>query len=510
MKYVYLLLIATQITFANNIQQSIVIDSSGNQYTMALQNPECITYNPFVDAIGIVNRNYSPTWILNYHSAPGDLSFWVHDYSIYNPDSGAALYPSTFAGTIGPYVSFLTILPPYWAAIYCNGWFSGLWIDDSVNLGPGDQHVQAVIGKELPTGDICFIICEASPYKLVYTTYSADLSTQIAGGSLTPASDTRYYVGWDCNLTAGIAYVIYTDPALNIYYQTTTDGVTWSGEQSYNLIWPNPYASNVMTLNNGMQAVVTDAGNPLIVFAIMNGDNLEYPQDGKIYVCHTQGQPCVEVNNPSDPKNFYPTIATAGNYAAVTYLEPRTAQQDSQAFHDLYFVQSTDQGLTWGTPQNMTPWSTQRVSFPQLAKSYDAARDRAYSVYATTRLASEDMDLMWAYDNSVSVSIYVHFLELQVGIEENETDVPSKLTFNLFPNPAADHAHISFTLPVSGNVSLKLFSVDGRLVKIVENGHKPAGVYAADLRTSELVNGTYFLVLDTEVGKQTRSLVVVH
>ncbi len=494
--------------------QGTMVDSCGNQYSMALQLHECCAYDPTNDMIGIVNRNFDPTGILNYHSAPGDLSFWVHDYAVYNADFGNGRYPTAIAGTQGPYLSFpwLTSIPSWGGAgaQYCSGgWYSQFW-DDPVDLMPGSYQIQTVIGKELPTGDICFICYSTSPWGFYYRTFSADLGTQQAGGRLTPPADTRYYVGWDCNLTAGIAIIVYTDPDLNMYYQTTTDGVTWSGEQTYNLIWPTPYANNEIYHNNGMQAVVTDAGNPLIVFAIMNGDNLEYPQDGKVYVCHTEGQPCVEINNPSDPKNFYPTIATAGNYAAVTYLESRTAQQDSQAFHDMYFVQSTDQGLIWGTPQNMTSSGTQRISFPQLAKRFDASRARAYSVYATCRLPSEDMDLMWAYDNGVAPSIYVNFLELQVGIEENETDVPSKLTFNLFPNPAADRSYISYALPVSGNVSLKLFSVDGRLVKMIEQCHKPAGVYSADLRTSELANGTYFLVLDTEAGKQTRSIVVVH
>ncbi|MEO0138231.1 MAG: hypothetical protein ABIL86_11965, partial [candidate division WOR-3 bacterium] len=59
---------------------SVLVDSSGNGYTLWNQSRECISYNPApdIDALIIVNRAYNPTGKLNTHEAPGDLSAWVH------------------------------------------------------------------------------------------------------------------------------------------------------------------------------------------------------------------------------------------------------------------------------------------------------------------------------------------------------------------------------------------------------------------------------------------------
>uniref|UniRef100_A0A7V3RH99 Uncharacterized protein n=1 Tax=candidate division WOR-3 bacterium TaxID=2052148 RepID=A0A7V3RH99_UNCW3 len=61
-------------------QSYVLIDSSGNGYTLWHQRLECISYNPIpsVDALIIVNRAYNPTGNLNTHEAPGNLSAWVH------------------------------------------------------------------------------------------------------------------------------------------------------------------------------------------------------------------------------------------------------------------------------------------------------------------------------------------------------------------------------------------------------------------------------------------------
>lgn len=495
----------------HGLRQATMIDS-GTYYSLILTNQECLSYNPFVDRIAFVNRNFSPTGILNVHTAPGDLSYWFHDYGVYMQDYGPGRYPTAIAGTQGPYISFPWLVsPPAWGgagAQYCSGgWFSGLW-NSPVDIGPGDQKCSRVIGKELPDGNMCFILLCTDPWGLQYRTYNDSLTTLIDSGWLTPSD--RYYLGWDCNITAGIAYVFYVDDNLNLFYRTTTDGVTWSAEQVYNLIWPNPYTNNLISLDHGLQAAVTDNGNPLIVFANMDQDDISYPQYGKVYVSHTEGQPCVEVSLPSELRNFYPTVATAGSYAAVTFLVPRDTQQDSAAFHDIHLAWSNDNGVNWYTPVNMTWWSTQRISCPQLAKRLDVSRGRPYIVYATCRLPEEDMDLMWAYNNGIMVTAYFNFMPDTNAIKETKTETPKKASFTLFPNPITNHSTISYTLSVAGNVSLKCFSVDGRLVKIIDNGHKSAGGYTKKLCTNELANGTYFFVLDTPEGNFSRSLVILH
>ncbi len=501
-----------------NIRQGTMVDSGGSQWAIILTNPEYIAYNSFMDAIAITNRNFSPTGLLNVHSTPGDLSFWVHDYYVYNWEFGKGCYPTVIAGSQRPYISFpwLTSMPAWGGAgaQFCSGgWFSGIW-DPPVDLGPGDQKCQTVVGKELSNGNMCFLLYSTDPYGLQYRTYNDSLTALLDSGWVTPTP--CYYWGWDYNINAGIGYLFYVDhyilDSMDIFYRTTTDGISWSPEQMYNIVWPNPYASNELNVSYGCQAVVTDNGNPLLVFANMNADDSDYPQYGKIYVSHTEGQPCVEVSSSfglPDTQAFYPTIATGGNMATVTYMTPRNSMQGSAAWHDIHINWSYDNGITWGIPENITSWSTRRCQIPQLAKRLDVARERAYIVYAIVRLLSDDMDFMWGYNNGVTVSIYIMFLYAAVGIEESKVEFPEKIALNVFPNPVVQRSNIRYTLPTSGDVSLKLFSVDGRLVKTIDQGHKAAGLHFVSLNTNDFASGTYFIILECAGKKLQENLILI-
>ena len=491
----------------------VVLDSAPNQLTLALVHQECCAYNPTIDAIAVVNRNFSVGGVLDVHSAPGDLSFWVDDIA-YNQEYGPGRYPTAIAAAAAPYISFPFLVSGAWGgsgAQYCSqGWFSSFW-DPPVDIGPGNPFTQTCIGKELASGDMCFILLGTAPFNLMYRTYSPDLSVLLATGTLTP--DATYYWGWDYNVAAGIGYVFYFDASLNIFYKTTTDGITWSSEQSYNLVWPNPYSLNNLESDRGMQAVVTDAGNPLLVFANMDGNDASYPYYGKVYVSPGSGQACIKVSSEfgaADTECFYPTITTSGNVVAVVYQTPRNNLNDSLTWHDIFSTRSTNSGATWSTPVNETVLNTvQRISIPQLAKRLDVARNRLYLLYGTTRLVSQDIDLMWGYDNANYPSIKINFMTVELGVEEHKTEIPNKLALNITPNPVRNRAALIYSLPTSGNVSLRLFSTDGRLIRDLENTTKSAGVYTVNVSTNELANGTYFVVLETAGNRTSNSLVIV-
>jgi len=354
-------------------QPATVIDSSGNGYTLWTQVQECIGYNPIVDAIQIVNRAFSDVGILNVHQVPGDLSYWVHDDSVYKKEFGGARYPNSIASGDtsgnGPHICFGGVT--FGGAVYeYGGWFSSLW-DMPVEIGSSGTRV---IGKQLSNGNILFIIVGGN--LIGYILYPPDLSGPLNSGILVSG---MYYWGYDIN--GGIAYVFYYDSGLNIYYKTTTNGIIWSSQQTYNMVWPNPYSQNIIFWT---QMAVTDAGNPLLVFDNWNGDDNTYPYYSKVYVSYASGQPCVEVSSTfaaPDTECYYPTIATGGNKAAVLYCMPRNNEPDSLNWWDFYVVWSTDNGQTWGTPVNYTQSLTYRPGLPQLAKRIDTLRNRVYYVY---------------------------------------------------------------------------------------------------------------------------------
>ena len=497
-------------------QNIVIADSSVDEYCMWTQIQECLAYNPTIGGLEFVCDNFSIGSNFDAIQTDGSFSLFVTDFSVYNALLGPGAYPSAIAGT-KPYLSFPYLILGQWGgmgAVYeSGGWFSSSW-DPPVDVGTGDVNVFRCIGKELPDGNIIFIGMASQGYSrwLVWSTYTPDLSTRLAGGIVAP--ETTYYWGFDIN--GGIAYLFYYDANLNVYYKTTTDGITWSAQQTYNMVWPNPYSRNIIFWT---QMAVTDAGNPILVFDNIDGDDYNtgtYPWYGKVYVSIASGQPCIKVSSEfgaPDTECFYPTIATGGNYVVVIYLTPRNNLDGVNCWWDIYYNYSTDNGTTWHTPISLTFGITEHNnSLPQIAKRLDDNLGRFFFAFGHY--------IHYPYDDPIYNILfggpcyparwYVGYNPIIPGIEEHKNETPKKLALNIAPNPVGNQTSITYALPKSGNVSLKLYTADGRLVQTIDQGQRCAGFYTTKIDTRELANGAYVVVLKTDNRIVSGKLVIAH
>jgi hypothetical protein len=76
------------------------------------------------------------------------------------------------------------------------------------------------------------------------------------------------------------------------------------------------------------------------------------------------------------------------------------------------------------------------------------------------------------------------------------------------PNPSAGAATIEYALSRTGNVSLRLYSVSGRLVSTIDQGTKDAGPHSVSFAGRSLAAGTYFAVLSAEGQRLTRTIIL--
>jgi len=182
---------------------------------------------------------------------------------------------------------------------------------------------------------------------------------------------------------------------------------------------------------------------------------------------------------------------------------------------EIYGAKSTDGGVTWTEYTNLTNTPTPGAVAGECAdEDYMSAYPYVYNdtIWITyvydldAGFPLQEANTSWT-DNPVMVW---GIAKPMIGVEEHETDTPTRLSFTIYPNPVNNRSTISYALPKASDVSIKLFSADGRLVKTVEQTRRAAGLYAKELSTHELANGTYFLMLKTNQGKESRSLVVVH
>jgi hypothetical protein len=68
---------------------------------------------------------------------------------------------------------------------------------------------------------------------------------------------------------------------------------------------------------------------------------------------------------------------------------------------------------------------------------------------------------------------------------------------------------IAFALPATGHVSLRLYGVDGRLVRTLANGEMAAGIHRVDMDGTGIAPGVYFCRLNAGGRELTRRLVIV-
>jgi hypothetical protein len=93
--------------------------------------------------------------------------------------------------------------------------------------------------------------------------------------------------------------------------------------------------------------------------------------------------------------------------------------------------------------------------------------------------------------------------QVEVFVEQIVTTYA--LTQN-YPNPFNPSTTIQYQIPVSGNVSLKVYDMLGKEVAAPVNGFHPAGVHAVSFDASQLSSGIYFYQLRSGSFLQTRRM----
>ena len=76
------------------------------------------------------------------------------------------------------------------------------------------------------------------------------------------------------------------------------------------------------------------------------------------------------------------------------------------------------------------------------------------------------------------------------------------------PNPIIENTTISFNLNLASDISLKIYNSTGTLIEIVESGNLLKGKHSYVWNSSRLTSGVYLIVLETDMGKGIKKLVV--
>jgi hypothetical protein len=78
-----------------------------------------------------------------------------------------------------------------------------------------------------------------------------------------------------------------------------------------------------------------------------------------------------------------------------------------------------------------------------------------------------------------------------------------------YPNPFNPTTNITFQLPQTGDVSLKVYDMVGREIAVLINRQMSAGIHNANFEASRYPSGVYFYRLETNTGSLSRKMTLI-
>jgi len=95
-----------------------------------------------------------------------------------------------------------------------------------------------------------------------------------------------------------------------------------------------------------------------------------------------------------------------------------------------------------------------------------------------------------------------------ISLMTDKTLTTSAFHIEIMPNPFTKRSAIHLTIPISGKTTLKLYNINGTLVKTVHDGYLNAGDYSINLSVKNLAKGIYFLRYDDMTNQSEIKLIM--
>jgi hypothetical protein len=96
------------------------------------------------------------------------------------------------------------------------------------------------------------------------------------------------------------------------------------------------------------------------------------------------------------------------------------------------------------------------------------------------------------------------------AIHQIGTETPTSFALNQnYPNPFNPVTNISYMIPKSSKVSLKVYDIKGQLISTLFEGNQNEGIYLTQFDGSKLASGVYFYKLEAGDFKEVRKMTLL-
>jgi photosystem II stability/assembly factor-like uncharacterized protein len=108
------------------------------------------------------------------------------------------------------------------------------------------------------------------------------------------------------------------------------------------------------------------------------------------------------------------------------------------------------------------------------------------------------------------LGVWKRQVDTPTDIINSNTLLPEKFVLEQnYPNPFNPSTNISYSIPQSSFVTLKVYDVLGNEIIVLVNEEKPSGVYEVKFDVSNLSSGTYFYQIKTSSFVQTKKMILL-
>ncbi len=499
-----------------------------------------------------INKNYNVT---QFYSVAMDGSTGIMSGTQDNSNpyvSGTGLYPKkarVLYGGDGGWSAFSFINPD---VFFGTSQYAGLWRspDRGVTYQEASKSEfmsRTMIGSTTPGQDGAGpFITPMLHWESFNNTFSADQTWYIdtldhaVGDHITVKSQNNRYpfdyviTPADGNLSAGDTLWV-QDIISSHFFVGTVSGI-WYTRGALNF-GETPQWYNIANISNPHTLSISKDGNYLFVgttsgalYRISNilaiSDSLSGWYNSPYCVVertliHSFGQAVTSVAiDPNNPQRILVTLGNYGNANYVYYCE--NALDFAPAF-------VSKQGTTNGKKLPLMPVYSAifEMNHPNMV-----IIGTEYGIFATQDITKTASLIEWTEENDGMAKVPVFAIRQQVynypgvsnygaiyigthgkgffknsqylGINDNQQAAENAAgSLNIYPNPAIDHVNISYSLPVKSAVTIKIYDLNGKLVKLSNLGAKASGNQMENIDCSNFGKGTYIVQL--LAGNSSRS-----
>ena len=204
----------------------------------------------------------------------------------------------------------------------------------------------------------------------------------------------------------------------------------------------------------------------------------------------------------------YPSIGVTPNgdlHCVFVVARPDTSAQ-GRNFYTVAYTKSTNGGASWSNPVLLEDNPTQDFRYPSIAES-NPDNNFVDIVYQQDPVPGSS-----AFSDNAPISrAQLLFRRLSMLSSRDNRNIRVE-TYRLeqnYPNPFNPTTNITYVLPKTENVSLKVYDVLGREVATLVNEVKPAGAYTVPFNASNLASGVYFYKLQAGSFVQTKKMMLI-